>query len=309
MIERPYDILKEFPIRKSRKQKARFRSAVIAYADSLGYTTSVEKGPGGCHNILIGAPEKAKYLITAHYDTPAAMPLPNLITPCNPVTFLLYQLAVVGVFLGGAFIIGWCVGMLFNDWDIGYMAGWVSYWALLFLIIYGPANRNNANDNTSGVIAVLETAAAMPVSNRDFVCFVLFDLEEAGLLGSSSYRKKHKTATEKQVVLNMDCVGDGDDILLFPTKRVKKDAALMGKLESVSGDYDGKRIAMRNKGFSVYPSDQKNFPLGVGIAAFQRHRLFGLYCGRIHTSRDTVCDTRNINTLRDCLLRLIDASV
>ena len=79
MIEIPMDVLKQFPIRKNKKQKQAFRDAVQSYAQSLRYSVAIEKGSFGAKNVVIGNPETAKYLITAHYDTPAALPFPNLI--------------------------------------------------------------------------------------------------------------------------------------------------------------------------------------------------------------------------------------
>ena len=61
------------------------------------------------------------------------------------------------------------------------MAAYISYFAMLLLMMFGPANRHNSNDNTSGVITVLEIMSTLPENLRDKVCFVLFDLEEAGL--------------------------------------------------------------------------------------------------------------------------------
>ena len=37
MIETPMDILKEFPVRKTRKQKMLFRESIQSYAEKLGY--------------------------------------------------------------------------------------------------------------------------------------------------------------------------------------------------------------------------------------------------------------------------------
>ena len=78
MIEKPMDVLSMFPVRKTKKQKQAFRDAVQSYATTLGYDLTVEKG-SGAHNIVIGDSTNAKYLVTAHYDTPAAMPFPILL--------------------------------------------------------------------------------------------------------------------------------------------------------------------------------------------------------------------------------------
>lgn len=305
MITKPIHVLEQYPVRKTKKQKHAFREDVRSYAEGLGYKVTVEKGSMGARNIVIGDSENAKYLVTAHYDTPASIGIPNFITPTNPVTFLIYQILVVALFFLVSGAAGYAVDLLANDSTLSFWVWYIVYFGMLALMMVGPANRSNANDNTSGVVTVLETAASMPEALRGKVCFVLFDLEEAGLIGSASYRKTHKAATENQIVLNCDCVGDGDEIVLFPVKKVKKDEALMAALESVSGKTGSKSVALRKKGFSYYPSDQKHFPYGVGIAAFRRARGVGLYCSRIHTWRDTVLEEENVNVLRDTLISVI----
>ena len=305
MIDKPMDVLRDFPVRKSKKQKQAFRDAVQSYLNTIGYDSAIEKGSMGAKNIVIGNPETAKYLVTAHYDTPAGLLVPNLITPCNAFTFILYQFLVVGLFLLAAVGVGVLIGLLFDSAEVAGAAGGVIYWVMLIAMLVGPANKNNANDNTSGVVTVLETAGSMPESYRDKVCFVLFDLEEAGLIGSSSYQKAHKNQTRDQIVLNLDCVGDGNEIMMFPNKKLKKNAEKMEQLRSITGTWGEKSIAIREKGFAYYPSDQKNFPYGVGIAAFNRSSWAGLYCSRIHTKKDTVLEETNLNILRAAIVSLI----
>ena len=305
MIENPMDVLKLFPIRKNKKQKQAFRDAVQSYAQGLGYSVTIEKGSMGSQNIIIGKPDTAKYLVTAHYDTPAAMPFPNLITPCNFWPFLAYQLVITLAIFAVAFVPGVLSVLAGVDPEAASFIWLLSLYAILGLMLLGPANKNNANDNTSGVVTVLITARELPGDMRDKVCFILFDLEEAGLVGSSAYAKKHKKEIKDQIVLNCDCVGDGDEMMMFPTKKVKKDVAQMDALRSICGSDGKKSLALREKGFAYYPSDQKNFPYGVGIAAFRRSSWAGLYCDKIHTKKDTVLDEENVNYLCRSLIKLI----
>lgn len=305
MLTTPMDVLEQFPIRKSKKQKQAFRDAVQAYAQSLGYSVTVEKGSMGVHNIVMGDPNSAKYLVTAHYDTPACMIVPNFITPTNPLIFLLYQVLLVGLLFLISGAAGFAVDLLTDNFLLSFWTWYIVYFGALVLMMFGPANRHNANDNTSGVVTVLETLTSMPENQRGKVCFVLFDLEEAGLIGSASYRKAHKAATEKQIVLNLDCVGDGNEIILFPTAKLKKDKEKLIPIAKVCGYFGEKSLLLRHKGFSVYPSDQKNFPYGVGIAAFRRAKFIGPYCDRIHTNRDTILETTNVNILRAAIVSLI----
>ena len=304
MIEKPMDILTQYPVRKSKKQKKAFREAVCAYANALGYECRIEKGSMGSRNVVIGNAERAEHLITAHYDTCANMLLPNLITPCNFLPFLLYQILLTLCMLVPAALVGILAGVIAQQPQLGELAFLITLFAVLLLMMYGPANQHNANDNTSGVVTLLEIAKTLPKTQRDKVSFVLFDLEEAGLIGSSSYYSKHKRESRNQLVWNLDCVGEGDHIVFFPSKKVRKDGRKMQVLRKCITHLPTKEITIRQKGFSFYPSDQANFPYGVGIAALKQCKM-GLYLDRIHTSKDTVLDETNVNILRAAIISAI----
>lgn len=303
----PMDVVKNYPVRKSKKQKQAFRADVTQWLQNLGYPVCEEEGSFHSCNLVIGDPQRARYLVTAHYDTCARLPFPNLITPCNFWTFLLYQIFICLMLMLPAMAVGGLVGYLLHSFDIGYFLFVVLLWAAIVLMLIGPANSSNVNDNTSGVVTLLEIARSIPELHRKNVCFVLFDLEEAGLIGSASYKKKHKREIPNQLVLNLDCVGEGDDIYFFPTAKLKKSKERLAPLQKLAGGYGKKSIAVRTKGFSIYPSDQSNFPYGVGICALKRGWA-GLYLSRIHTPRDTVLDETNVNILRAALTTLISGS-
>ena len=307
MLGNPMDVLEQFPVRKTKKQKQMFRNAVSDWLSRNGYGCREESGSLGARNLVIGDPEKAKFLITAHYDTCAGMLVPNLITPCNVVLFVLYQLVISAVILLPAVLLGIAVGWLTDSFFVGQLVFQILIWVNIALLLCGPANPRNANDNTSGVVTLLEIAGTLPENQRDKVCFVLFDLEELGVIGSASYRKAHKARIEKQIILNMDCVGDGNEILLFPTGKLKKDPQKMALLRTCCGIFGEKRVSLFEKGLAVYPSDQSNFPYGVGICALRKGKL-ALYLSRIHTARDTVLDQTNVNILRAALTSLVSRS-
>lgn len=298
------DVLHQFPVRKTRAQKQAFREAVEKYAQSLGYSCAVEEGSFGCRNIVLGDPESARYLVTAHYDTCAVMPFPNFITPCNVPVYVCCQIAL---YLGIALVAGIAGGitaLVTGLLEVGKILSSVYVFLLLGILIFGPANKTNANDNTSGVVTALEIARSIPQNQRSNVCFVLFDLEEAGLIGSASYRKLHRKATDRQLVLNLDCVGDGDELLMFPTKHLKKNLRMIKPVYDCCGYFGKKSLLVWDKGASFYPSDQMNFPYAVGIAALKRGKI-GLYLNKIHTGADTVLEETNVNILRAAIVSLI----
>lgn len=307
MISTPMDVLTAYPVRKKKSQKQLFRRDVVDYLQSLGYAVKEEKGSFGCVNVVAGDPEKAKFLITAHYDTCAGMPFPNLITPCNFFPFMLYQSFLLVIMFAFMAVGGVIAYLLTQDEQVTFLVSYAFLWLFLGLMMFGPANPSNANDNTSGVVTVLEIARSIPAELRGKVCFVLFDLEEAGLVGSASYRKTHKLASEKQIVLNLNCVGDGDNVVLFPTGKLRKDREKLSMLENFTGTVGEKSLNVHKKGFSYYPSDQVNFPCGVGIAALRKSPL-GLYLGRIHTKRDTILDEDNVMLLRSRLILMISSA-
>lgn len=301
------DVLREFPVRKSKAQKQAFRMAVRSYGERLGYPVTEEKAPFGARNILFGDPDKAEFLITAHYDTPARLPFPNFITSQNIAVYLIYQIGLALLLCVPAFVLAWLVARVTQNGIATMLAADGYLILLLWMMIAGPANKTNANDNTSGVITVLETMNALPQELREKVCFVLFDLEEAGLIGSMSYHGKHKKTAGRQIVLNADCVGDGDEVLFIPSKKLRKThPALLENWKAVCPQVGEKSIAIQDKGICFFPSDQSNFPLGVGIAAFRRSKVLGLYCSRIHTSKDTVCEENNVILIRNFLIRILE---
>ena len=305
MLTTPIDVLAEFPVRKNKIQKMKFCNEVQRYAQNMGYPVVIESSSRNCRNIIVGDPQTAKYVVTAHYDTPPRMFLPNFITPCNPVIYFLYQTVVVLLLLGISLGLAFGAGTIFQMPQLRFPVWYFSYLGMLMLMLFGPPNPSNANDNTSGIVALLEIAKSMPQSARNKVCFVLFDLEEKGLVGSRAYQKKHKNETSGQIILNLDCVGDGDEIMLFPTKKMQSRKNVLLELERISGRFGKKSIKLHRKGVAICPSDHKNFPYAVGIMAFNRKKFIGLYCDRIHTKRDTVLDQTNVNIIRAALVTLI----
>ena len=306
MTDAAKTVLTAYEVRKTKKQKEAFRAYLCRELEQLGYQPRIEQGRSlvTSHNVVAGDPEKARVLLTAHYDTCAVLPFPNFITPRNPLVFLLYQIAIAALFVVLAIAVEVAVLLAFDPplWA----ALLAMYGALAFCIwwmLAGKANRRTANDNTSGVIALLEMAAALPPEDRDAVCFVWFDNEEKGLFGSSAFAAAHRRVRADTLVLNFDCVGDGDYLQFFPSRAVKRDGEAMALLESAFLS-EGKKVVEVVRGLGLYPSDQARFRRGVGVAALKKAPLIGYYMDRIHTRRDTVLEEENVHLLRDGVLRL-----
>ena len=306
MTQTDEKVLTEYQVRKTKKQKSAFIDYVSQYADSLGYTNSIEKGSFGAKNIIVGDPESAKVVYTAHYDTCARLPFPNFITPKNIGIYLLYQLVITIVFMFlPMFIIGFVCGMLIDDPELGIPATMLLSYAWLitfmYILIAGPANKHTANDNTSGVAVLLNIMAQIQPEDKAKVAFIFFDLEEAGLLGSSAYAQKHKKAMKNKLLINFDCVSDGNNILFVLKKGAKEYREI---LENAYPSKDGFNVEVASKGI-FYPSDQAQFPCGVGVAALNKSKRGILYMDKIHTKNDTVFDEKNIEYLTNHSAELV----
>ncbi len=297
-------ILENYQVRKGKKKKTAFIEFVKGEGAKHGYDVNIEKGSLGSRNIVIGNPESAKTVYTAHYDTCAWLPFPNFITPKNIGIYLLYQLvltvAMFALAFGGAVLMDLLFTPLVESWfstESVMVGGSIFFWsfeiilfAVLGLIMAGPANKHTANDNTSGVVTVLELMKSMPDEHKNDAAYILFDLEEAGLIGSSSYASKHKDFKKNGLVINFDCVSDGDTILFVINKKASH---LKEDLESAYTPNDTLNVDVADKNV-IYPSDQASFVNGVGVAALKKSKRGILYMDRIHTGKDTIFEEKNI---------------
>ena len=183
MTELSEKILANWQIRKSHKQKTAFIEFIKSEIPEI---KTEEGGFGHNRNLIVGDPESAKVIIGAHYDTCAALPFPNFLTPKNIFIYLLYQLLLVLPMI--ALIVASRITL--NPWF--YFGGFAYMIILMGIMLFGAPNKHTANDNTSGVVALCELWAAMSDEDRAKTVLVFFDNEENGLLGSAFYRKKHK---------------------------------------------------------------------------------------------------------------------
>ena len=140
----------------------------------------------------------------------------------------------------------------------------------------------------------------MPPQLREKCAFVLFDLEESGLYGSSGFSKKHKNVKKDTLLVNMDCVSDGETMLFCFRKDSRKET---DRFRAAFIQDSRIRPEFLTKNY-VYPSDQIHFNRGVGVSAMRSTKRGLLYMNRIHTPRDTVYREENIAWLVEGCIRL-----
>lgn len=298
-------ILKDFQVRKTKTQKQAFRDLLQAELNKLGLPSKLDLVGKRItsRNVIIGNLETSQVVLTAHYDTPSVIPFPNLVFPKSLLGNIAYGVALV---LGLVILLGILRALVGNAIPLVILGQLPLLFSLglLFWIVFGKANRNNANDNTSGVITLLEILKQLDLK-ESAVCAVLFDHEEVGLLGSLGHKKKYPKLSEHQLIVNFDCVADGDYLMLIESDEAKRQ--FTEKLRAAFQAVTEKQVIVTESKKTLYPSDQMHFPVHVGVMACHKKPPFGYYLSRIHTAKDTVFDQQNISTLTQGFVRFVQS--
>ena len=297
MTELSEKILADWQVRKTKKQKTAFIEFMKGELPDLKIE---EGGLMKSRNLILGDPATAKTLIGAHYDTCAALPFPNFITPKNFLVYILYNLLLLLPMIAMIAVFFRTMNLVFYFLGLGYAV------AMMLVMMAGVPNKHTANDNTSGVVALCEIWAALSDEEKKRTALVFFDNEENGLLGSRLYAARHKSQIKNQLMINLDCISDGDYIMVISSKSAEKKhgAVVSGAFES----RDGKTVVLASSKNTLYPSDQANFPSHVAIAALKKNKLVGYYLDKIHTKHDVNFDEKNIGLICDGVHKIVSGT-
>ena len=308
-------ILQNYEIRKSNKQKTEFIAYITDRLAKSGYNpetdiTVEEKGFGifKSRNIVVGNPAEAEVLLGGHYDTCAWMPFPNVMAPTNPVLFWGYQILLTVMILVSTALVGFVAGLLSgNNGVVAYFAFLIALIALMLQLMFGFRNKHTANDNTSGIITLTHILESLPEEHRKKVCVIYFDNEEKGLFGSSFFYKKHRKQIKDKMLINFDCVGDGENIVTMADRKCRKDAKYALFTEALKQNEAGAGVTYlcRKMKFMQFPSDQMNFKKGIGVCALKKSPI-GYYVARIHTCFDTKCRKENVEYLTKAMVEFAE---
>lgn len=306
MTEVSKTIINNHLVRKRRGDKTNFRRYLIEELTKRGYTAKLDRSNDifKSTNVVVGNPKTAKIVISAHYDTPASMWLiPNLVMPKNKALYIIYQTIISFVIIAIALLFAYILKAIFSFNIIQmlfiFMASLI---ALLYLLLFGFDNPKTYNDNTSGVITLVETLLKLDDIKKNEICAVFFDNEEIGLLGSRYFLKKYKTVMEDKILLNFDCVSDGDNFLFVYNE--KGNTLEIDKLVSSFVVSEPKSLESISRKLALYPSDHKGFKNGIGVCSLKKFKHL-YYIDRIHTIKDTVFDPVNIEILSNGIVKYL----
>ncbi len=302
MIETIYKELKQYPKRLTRKQKQDFLDYSNKKLSQFGYSTQISTGryilKSKNLETLNDAPD---LIIGAHYDTPTILPfffeyLFKLFGHTRQIIMLFAIILAVTFF---SFAVA-----TFHQYPQLQTAGtiiqFIFYFSLLSLFIPNPKNYN---DNSSGVLTILELAEriAKKPDLKQRVKFILFDNEEWGLLGSMMQQKKWRKRNpllNNTRLITVDCVGRGNFPVIIKLKKNSETGEQLAKLLS-------RKITPRVKRLPYYPfSDNFSFSHSESINISMMDKTFlpgGYYIKNIHSPSDRKIDLTNIKTIADSL--------
>lgn len=279
--------------RMTRKQKLVFMQSMLSNYERARVDKHLL-----AKNIIIGDIDKAKTIIMAHYDTP----------PKLPTWFMkhMYLWTLVGLP-----IVYWGIfytmfhfatrGGHSGDYII-HIANISQYIIPILLILYfygwlGGANPVNMNDNTSGVLTVLDLVDKTKQDDR--YAFVLFDNEEKGLFGSIAFRFRYRKRLKNKRLIVLDCVGVGDVLMLYT----------VGKCTPVAKDLievhdDASMRLIHKKSTSSTMSDHVAFRGLNHVLLLMQYEGKRNSLSTIHTIKDDMIDMSNINKVSNLILQI-----
>lgn len=273
-------IFNEHANRFSPKRKRMFRADLITYLEQLGYTVVVDKKWLGT-NIYFGN-FNAEYGLTAHYDTATNM---RVLYPAMRLFGARYGQFVI--------LLPFFVLMKF---PIPFLIVSSIFLIVVFIGLLIP-NKYNYNDNSSGVLTILEHAKAN--AGQDNVFYALTDNEEKGLFGAKMLRTYLKKNSYTKKIINIDCVGIGDYFLLCS---VKDSSYFQSTYQQLQTSFEIKPMVSK-----LLASDHVLFGKdGVMITAVCDSKyLNDVYIKNLHSNLDRELDQLNIKTT----LQMIDTII
>ena len=290
-------IMEQFPMRRTPKEKEAFRQWAASFVEERGWKCVIEETSWGKHkNVIIGDPDSAALIVSAHYDTGYDQVLPTLLVARSWPLWILWQagvlLLLMLISLGADMLCG-ALGLTPQLRSIAFVG---TFLLLLVLMMLTFPNRHNANSSTSGVAAVLQLCDTLPEEQRGKVAFILFDNAEKGFKGSKLWAKDHAELAWMRPILHLDAIGVGDTMMVSCMDMARR-ATGYGTLKRVLTETPGLRCELHDSKTMLLRTDHKSFKCGMGCACFTKKKLLGCVTTRLHTHRDTRCDQKNLDWL------------
>jgi hypothetical protein len=308
-------IFDNYQARYHPSQKRAFESYLIQELRSNDFQVKAEVnkflGVISSRNIIVGDLENSKYIFTAHYDTCSLLPFPNYSTPLNRYISLLTELPILLAIVLVSYLCAHALATQIKGFGLPFVLlipilPFFIGLTLLLSMYFGVPSHHTANDNTSGVVTLIEAMFKLPNTLKNRVAFVFFDHEEKFLLGSAAFKQKYKDLLENKIIVNFDCVGDGENLFIAVNNSLISDKNLIKNLSEAFdvNRLDPTRHIRIETGDFDFASDYSLFSNAIGVCSLKKNKSNLYYIDKIHTIKDNTCDMRNIDFLSSAVVSL-----
>ncbi len=301
------ELIAEYQVRKTNKQKIRFISWLRKKTGKMGYDITIDKYSDHGRNLIFGDLKNSDIILTAHYDTQANGIFPKISFMSNPFIYLLSEVMAYIVILGIFILLRYVLGKFIDNKIANTIVG-VILIAYILQKFVGVANKHTVNDNTSGVATLLEIMDEIDQNLREKVTFVFFDHEELGFLGSQNFKDRYGKEIKEKPLINFDCVANGDYIFFITKKKFRKTRYNNVLENSITYNFkneETKKAVLETSLKVIYTSDQILFNNSVAVTAMNKMPILGYYLDRIHSPLDTVYQDKNILLLKNTMIEFI----
>lgn len=285
------------------KQKEMFIRVAAKEFSDMGYQVKANTGKHKrtrSINLMVGDVSHADTLVIANYDTPQHnFGNPMKYYPFNGVqTFVSSFLPIYAPMIIGSVLMLWILMYQLPDLDFqGDL--WMSLlWPVIFIVCaivtpvmtMGVANKVNFNRNTSGVVALMALAGELNKEQRKKIAFVLSDNGCRNHGGDYLLRETLGDALDQKLVIMLDCVGDGETLVVGYKEASEQEAKeLQGCFQVRPKRHLCPKEDLRYTSFSFYPK-----ALLLARGNFYNDVLM---VEHVSTNKDTNCDEHAIGEL------------
>lgn len=303
--------LDTYKTRFTRSKKDAFLEELKKDFNELGYEYSEIKGKKWltkANDAVFGNLKGAKTVIVASYDTPEKKLMPKTAYyPFNGNKTMSkdFWYTFFPMILLYFVILGLYVGMRRMDENSAFL-GAVSMLIMLtlaficYMFIHGVGNKYNANRNTSGIICALEIAKELNKEQKKQVAFVFTDMNRKRYLGSEIFANILKKMNKSPLIIELDCIGDGDDFAIGYLSGSKK-----AVLDIVSKKYRKDFMIREIKGNSLIQNSLAPYAKAIKISAGTFESKGELCVMNTGTGKDKTIKEENIQTVKEILLQYL----
>lgn len=303
-----------YMIRRSNEQKEKFRKYIQSEFKTMGYNLIVDDKTSSNKN-LVTDNKNFKMVVMAHYDTPNKTNLLDLINIARRLNifgrvFPKLNRALNRITL--ATVIGLTAYIIKKNFNESILYTYISVLMMILLIgviqVLFFQNKNNFNDNTSGILALLLLAYKLKNTKlKEDILFLFLDNEEKGCKGSKEIYKSGKYNFKNKPVINLDCIGSGDTLIISYNKKSdlvdKFISDLKYKLEIDFLNIGIKSLSLKKFMKSDYINFKESNAISLGI---YKKYPFNYILSNIHTNRDINIDFGYIELISNEIYSVIN---